>query len=1565
MRLLNEKLAFAAAIIAAALLLAIGIQQETPIGVLRGEVTAKENGHQIPAWVYLSGKIDGEQVYYSKQTDDDGTFKFTKLPAGVYKLEINSEAHHMRPVKIKIKEGHTRKIKVALVPNSPFLELFVHQHIFTPDEKPQVTSRGFGSSKSIRLEIYKLDLNAFLIKYDGSLQRMLAVNTNYNDQGTSLSSTTNVAANPDAVKIDSIEESTTRRDAEGIFVKRIDIHKLTPGLYALLARSGNVSQIDWMQVTSLGLVTKSAGGQLLTYTVDLKSGSPIPSAQVDVYTGAEKSAFGKTGTDGLLELNLPVENSDSQRVIIAHSGESSAFVTPWFPGINTSDKIAYIYTERPVYRPGQRVYFRGIIRQLNNEKYTVPSGQPLNVEVRDGRDTLIYRTSLKTDRFGCYFGSFKLNDEAASGYYSLTTSISGENISDGTEFRVASYKKPEFNVNVKFSKKRYVRGQNAIAHINATYYFGAPVANASISYIVRRSPYWLFEGDDYEYGSEDFGGYGDVVTEGKSKTDANGSAEIEFPAIWPQPTEADAWDNDQLFSLEVTVRDSSEREVQAEGSTVATRGEFAIEVQPDRYVASPNEEVKVNIKAAYYNKRPVRNQGIEVVTGRTIWSHDYRNSHFEQISSRTVTTDSKGRASFAFHPKKPGDIQVIAKARDDRGNLITGRSDVWSYAGGVSDEGYQFKDIEIVTDKKSYNPGDTAKVMINSGKVGSTALVTVEGARVYQRLTVKLKSRFTLLRIPIKSEYKPNFYIAACCVENKDYFCDETYANVSLKAQRVSVKITPNKKKYAPGEEATFRIKTTDSQGKPLSAELSMGVVDESIYAISEDMTTNILDYFYSERSNSVSTNFSFPEIYLSDPDKAGAGFKGIVRKKFRDTAFWSPNIITDSNGNAGIKFKMPDNLTTWRVTVRAITMSTQCGQAQTSVITQKDFLVRLEMPRFLVQTDSSTISAIVHNYTGRIQHVKVDLKAPGLKLDGDFRREIDIDDKGEERVDWNVRATKPGNYPITVYAIADRASDAVEVNLPVHPHAVEQTSVQTGSMDGLNSAKINVLVDKNYMPRFTHLKIELAPSIASTLLNSLQYLAQYPYGCTEQTTSSFIPDVILWRSMRELGIQLPRTESSLPDMVSNGLFKLYRYQLNDGGWSWYEYGKSDNWMTAYVCYALIQAKNAGFTINQTVLDNAITNLLKVVKKRKLDTEVRAYVAYVLALAGKNTSTQLGEIAVTPHISSETIATVALGFAAISQDNMHAKNALNKLMARAIIDPETIHWTAKWHQFGANDIEPTALALQAIMKIDPHNPAIPKVVRWLMEQRYGDYWYSTRDTAMVLYAMSDYLMHTNELAPDYKAEVFINSKMLGSFSFNKESVFEPAVGLTIRGSELKTGSNSIEITKSGTGNLYYTTDLRQYLAKKHIPAAVSGAKISISRSYYMPSPIYYQTASDRSLGSRISSCNVGDIVMVRLLIYNKKRIDHMMLEDNIPAGFEIVDKGDVDPWEWNNWWCGQDIRDNGISFYLDSISPGKHVVDYQIRASVRGEYHTLPARLWAMYRPEVHASTAESRFSVR
>lgn len=1544
-------------------MLAYAILQETPVGSLKGRAVAQESGHPLVATVRLASIYDAD-ARYEKQSAKDGSFSFMNIPVGDYTLEISSKVHSLAPVTVSIEESKTTTIEAELVPAEPDLSLYIHQHIFTPDERPRITCRGFVQGDNLRLSIYKVDLTAFLIDSGGSIESLLGREVYYGSRRKEL--------NLDQYRTLELVKSTfvpiTTRDLEGVFVQRVDLPILPPGLYLTSVKADSIQKLGWIMVTSLGVITKTAGSDVLAYTVDLKTGSPVRGAEVSVYEGSELLASGTTGSDGIAEIGKA--SGRGNQTIIARAGESVAFVSRWAYESERPGKLIYAYTDRPVYRPGQQVYFKGIVRQTTLTGYAVPASKPVTVEIRDNRDTLIQRSTLTTDDFGCYHGDVELNPEAATGYYTMNSTMQGQR-PESVYFQVAAYRKPQFSVKVEFPRKRYIRGEVVKAKVSADYFYGAPVANADVNYVINRSPYWFYEmdeediaeyyGGDYE-GYEDYGGYGEAVAEGRVRTDSKGEAVIEFKADWPRPTEEYDFDTDQRYIIEAEVTDESRFGASGTGSIPVTRGLFAVQITPDKYVAEPGQATRITIKATDYDKRPVRNQKVTVLIGRQTWTG--REIKFEEISKKTVTTDDEGRASTTVSSESSGDVRIIAQTKDRKGNQIVASAYVWYYSGYGEEEGVRYPDLKIITDKRTYNPGDTAKIVINTSRPGATALLTIEGTRVYYHKTFKLTGKSTMVEIPIRSEYKPNFYVGVCFVRNKEFAGQQTRAKVSLSMQALKIQVSPDKEKYRPGERATFKIAATDSQGKPADAELSVGVVDEAIYSIAEDETTPILDYFYARRENQVETSFSFPQIYLSDPDKAGKPDTSVlarnirIRKRFEDTAFWDARVRTGSDGEAEVSFQAPDNLTTWRTTVRGITLDTSCGETRSKVLAQQDFLVRLDTPRFMVQTDTAVISAMIHNYTSKTQDTEIELKCPGLKIRGQVRRKVSVASGGAKRVEWKVSAPNPGDFEITARAASREESDAMQITLPVYPHGTARETLTTGTANGKQvSESLNMQVRADSIPGYTKAEVRLSPSLAAAMLGSLDYLAQYPWGCTEQTTSSFLPDVILSKALKDLGMRNAKLEAELPDMVAKGLARLYRFQLDDGGWSWSEYGKSDPWMTAYVCYGLVQARDAGFAVNRDILRSGISRLM-----RHLDAETgpnqEAFGRYILTLVGNDTRHQLAQL-MAEGLDSKGLAYVTLSYARLGMRN-EAQNALNRLLHRATSEPGMFHWAGRYY-YGGEDVETTALALQALLKVNPDDPRAYQIVRWLMNQRQGDHWYSTRDTAIVLYAMTEFLRNTQELAADYDVEVLVNGRTVDTVHLDKDSIFQPEVVIPI--TRLNKGRNSLVIRKTGTGNLYYSAKLNQTIAQKTIPATVTGTGLTVKRQYYRLSNRLEQAFKVE--GSPVSSCGPGEIIVAKIEVTADKPLSHVLVEDFIPAGFEILDRGRMNQWEWYNWWVGQDVRDEKISFYVDDLPAGKRVLEYQMRAGFPGTYSALPAQVFAMYEPRIRSSSGESKFTVK
>ena len=885
----------------AAVMLGAAMMMEPPVGSVEGIATAADNGQPIAyANVYLNGS-GKNWIYKICQTDAEGRFRFESLPVGEYSLRADAKAHYMDEQKVAVVEDKTQKLYLELEPVEPFLRLYISRQAFTSREKPFFVLDGFTSSDGVDIGFYRIKPEFLFEDHGMSLREMLASGASH------LPFTVHEMEESGAVdKIVTKFVRVTNRDSEGTYHQTFKFEPMEPGVYVVVASASGVETIGVLTVSDVALITKESEGRLIAYAVDPGTGAPAAGAKVAVFESGRLSAEGVTGRNGIWETKFAVSaGTPPPRFIAARLGDSTAFINSVSYERARSPVTIYGFTDRPIYRPGQQVYFKGIVRVFSGDVYHAPNSGACQIEVRDKRNTVLYSKTLPLSRFGTFKGSLRLPIYAATGSYDVVCTALGR--TQTFSFDVAEYRKPEFEVSIEMPKNRCVRGEVIRAKVRANYYFGAPVAGAEVRYSVSRSDYWFWPGEEQfaeefyydeemgDYGYYDDYGYGEDVASGVVKTDADGTAVIEFSTYWKTQKD-DYYTPDQEFVVNVYAVDENRQEASAEASIIAAQGDFTLDVEPQDYIAEIGRDTSVVIRAVDYNRKPQAGVEIEVSVGMLEWRDSGEN--FEQFAKALVKTDSDGQAVFVFKPSKPGSYMVRAVCRDRRGNRI--RSAGWMWVPGETDfEGYRYPDLQLVLDKKTYMPGETAKLLINTGAVGSTALLGVEGRKLFDYRLVKLDKKTTVVELPVRSIYKPNFYVTVCLVKDGRFVTQEARAKVSIAEQEVRLSVASDKKKYEPGETARYVVRAVDSNGKPVRAEVSLGLVDEAIYAIKEDDTPPILSYFYRMQPNLVSTRFSFPDVYLSG-DKGG--FTGKVRTEFKDTAFFRADLVTDEKGEARLR---------------------------------------------------------------------------------------------------------------------------------------------------------------------------------------------------------------------------------------------------------------------------------------------------------------------------------------------------------------------------------------------------------------------------------------------------------------------------------------------------------------------------------------------------------------------------------------------------------------------------------------------------------------------------------------
>ncbi len=803
------------------------------------------------------------------------------------------------------------------------------------------------------------------------------------------------------------------------------------------------------------------------------------------------------------------------------------------------------------------------------------------------------------------------------------------------------------------------------------------------------------------------------------------------------------------------------------------------------------------------------------------------------------------------------------------------------------------------------------------------------------------------------------------------------------------------------------------------------------------------------------------------------------VRTQFADTAFWKGDITTDAKGIAKIDLTMPENLTGWKIRTWAMGEGTRVGEATQEVTTSKDLLVRLQAPRFFVEKDQVVLSAIVHNYLPHEKECQVVLELEGDTLAPEIEgagntdairgltppaRQVKIPANGEMRVDWLVKAIKEGEAKVTMKALTDEESDAMQMTFPVYVHGMLKTESFSGEVRANeNAGKITINVPAERRPEETRLEVRYSPTLAGAMVDALPYLVDYPYGCTEQTLNRFLPTVITQNVLKSMKLDLAKIrdkrtnlnpqeigddaaraadwarvtknwhremknpvfdEAEVERMVKTGVADLTSMQLSDGGWGWFSGFGERSWphTTCVVVHGLQIAQQNGVAIVPETLSKGVdwlkrhqdeqVRLLQIgekVEKQEVKPEpglryrtqadnVDAFI-YMVLVDADVANAEMQRFLYRDRTKLSLYSLGMFGLALHKQQQIEQRDMVIRNIDQFVVtDNENqtayidlpnrdSYW---WFWYG-DTIEANAYYLKLLTKVNPQDPKAAGLVKYLLNnRRHATYWNSTRDTAVCIEAMAEYLQASGESEPNMLGEVWIDGEKKQSVEITPEVLFGFNNKFVMLGTELKDGEHVVELRKlplrpsepeasapgAKTTPLYFNAYLTNFTLEDPIKA--TGLEIKVGRKFYRLNQ--RKDAKDTVQGSRgqavdqqtlkydreeladLAQVTSGDLLEVELEIDSKNDYEYVIFEDLKAAGVEAVDL--QSGYTSGGLGAYVEYRDERVAFFLRTLSRGKHSVSYRVRAEIPGQFSALPTRASAMYAPELKANADEYKLRI-
>ena len=1392
------------------------------------------------------------------------------------------------------------------------------------------------------------------------------------------------------------------------------------GAYLLTAKmkAGNTSRIIiWLADTAI--VKKPMDKSFYCFVADAVTGKPIPKANVEFFgyrQGRKENLVTRgyhhvvhtsnfaefTDQDGQVFLD-PASTRNYQWVIIATTPEGRlaylGFTGGWVPDYHDREynqTKTFAITDRPVYRPQQTVKFKVWVNhaKYDREGNAPYAGRDITVEVRNPKNEKIFSKSFTADQYGGINGEFILEKQASLGVYYINL----PNIGGGGNFRVEEYKKPEFEVKVEAPKEPVMVGEKITARIEAKYYFGAPVTEATVKYKILRTVHsatWYpiggwdwFYGPGYWWFAYDYNWYPgwsewgckrphfvwwgwnpqpqpEVVAEVEKPIGKDGVIEITIDTAVAKALQGDT---DHKYQITAEVTDQSRRTIVGQGAVLVARKPFKVTAWVDRGHYRVGDVVHASFRAHTLDSKPVQGKG-KLKLLRVTYDKNM-NPVEKAVQTWNLDTNDQGAAELQMKASRGGQYRLSYNLTDAKGHVIEGGYVFCVMGAGFDDKNFRFNNIELVTDKREYKPGDRVKLMINTDRVGSTVLLFVRAANgvCLRPRILRLDGKSTVEYIEVTKKDMPNFFVEAVTVADGKVYNDVREVIVPPEDRVLTVEVLPSADKYKPGEKAKIKIKLTEPNGEPFSGSVVVSIYDKAVEYISGGSNVpEIKAFFWKWRRNhrpqtesSLSKggyNLTRPKeiamqfigafghlmIDKSDMDAEDEGNGGemdalrrnrsfgmakskmamadgmvmesaimapmaekkeseaggapgqatvepSVRTNFADTALWVGALHTQKNGTAEVELTMPENLTTWKTRVWAMGDGTRVGEGTAEIITTKDLIIRLQAPRFFVQKDEVVLSANVHNYLKTAKSVRVILELDGpclAPMAENLTQTIKVDANGEKRVDWRVKVTQPGEAIICMKALTDEESDAMQMKFPVYIHGMLKTESFSGVIrPDRNSATIAIRVPAERLPEQSRLEIRYSPTLAGAMVDALPYLADYPYGCTEQTLNRFLPTVITQKVLLDMNldlkdIQAKRTnlnaqeigddverakqwkrfdrnpvfdEDLVRDMVKGGVNRLASMQCSDGGWGWFsgwgEYSYPHT--TAVVIHGFQIARQNDVAIVPDVFNRGIAWLkqyqdeqLRYLKNAKTETKPwKDYadnldaMVYMVLVDEKMDNTEMREFLYRDRNHLAVYAKAMFGIALHRVEDLEKRDMIIRNIEQYLVEddenqtaylrlPNSGYW---WYWYGS-EYEAHAYYLKLLCVTNPKSRIASRMVKYLLNNRkHATYWKSTRDTALCVEAFADYIRASGEDKPDMTLTVLIDGEPAKKVRITRDNLFTFDNKLVLTGDRVTTGKHNIELKKEGTGPIYFNAYLTNFTLEDPITRA--GLEIKVNRKYY-------------------------------------------------------------------------------------------------------------------------------------
>ena len=1178
--------------------------------------------------------------------------------------------------------------------------------------------------------------------------------------------------------------------------------------------------IAWVQVTQIGVDAYTDYSDMIVWATDLKDGAPLPG--VSIQPDQSGNTF-TTGSDGTVRFAIP----SGATYLVASKGMDTAMLLHstdiwesygWGPSLPLDSLRWYVFDDRQMYRPGEEVHIKGWMRRVggrqNGDVSLVGSEvSSVTYQLIDAQGNEIGTGQADVNALGGFDLSFTIPQIVNLGTANLNLyalgSLGGlDGVSFNHTLEIQEFRRPEFEVTARNETSGpYFAGGNAMLSVEAKYYAGGALPDAEVTWEVKTSPgiYSPPNWPDFIFGEWhpwwwDYYRFDDLQADSETKvetftgkTDVSGKHYLQLDF----KREGNPDENPQPMSVvaQATVMDVNRQAWASTTTLLVHPADLYIGLRSERYFVERGTPLKVDFIVTDLDGNPVEDRAVVITAARLEWKLLEGTWGEEEVDIQKCTMPSMLEpGTCSFETPIGGSYRITAVVTDEQGRINQSRFTRWVSGGSRPPaRNVEQEEVTLVPDKQTYQPGDTAQILVQSPFTPAEGLLTVSRSGFLYTTRFYIEDGSTTLTIPIKAEYIPNLNIQVDLVGSAPRTSDtgETLTDVAPRPafataqldlsipplqRTLSLQVRPDATQLEPGGETTLQVLLKDANGEPVSgAELAVVVVDEAILALTNYQMVDPLSIFYAERGSGVMSVYGRSSILLANPpimesdreqmmydsgarlpaqpvmeaalaptdaaSKAeGAQPSSItVRSDFDPLATFAPAVRTDLNGEAQVSIKLPDNLTRYRVMVVAVDGSgQQFGMGEANITARLPLMVRPSAPRFLNFGDKFELPVVIQNQTDQPMSVEVVARATNLELESaGLRVTVPANDRVEVRFPASTQMA--GTARIQIAAISGTYADAAVVELPVYTPATSEAFATYGVIDEGAIAQ-PVLYPTGVFPQYGGLEINTSSTALQALTDAVLYLAAYPYECSEQLASRILAVAALRDVLTAFKADgLPAPEE-MEAAVTRDIQRLQGMQNYDGGFPYWRQGfESIPFNTIHVAHALVRAGQKGFEV-PAEMQQAALNYLRDIESHypywyseQTRRTLSAYALYVRNLSGDR-DTQKAE-RLYRDAGIENLSMEAIGWLWPVIDNNAQLDEIRRFVNNHVVETAgaanfTTAYDDQTYLLLSSDRRTDAILLDALMEDDPQSDLILKVVNGLLAHRTKGRWGNTQENVL-------------------------------------------------------------------------------------------------------------------------------------------------------------------------------------------------------------------------------------------